>query len=62
MFFGYIERELFWMGTAANWQNTELPKNLQLHIDKGQGKPDIWECHCEEIQEAVKKQSEKKLK
>lgn len=62
MFFGYIERELFWMGIAPNGQNTELPENLQLHLDKGQGKQDIWECQCEEVQEAVKKQSEKKLK
>ncbi|MBD2504144.1 hypothetical protein [Anabaena azotica] len=62
MFFGYIERELLWIENAASWQNTQLPENLHLHNDKGQRKADIWECHCEEIQEAVKKQSEKKLK
>ena len=62
MFFGYIERELLSIEIAPNWTNKQLPENLQLHIDKGQGKADIWECQCEEIQEAVKKQSEKHLK
>lgn len=61
MFFGYIERELLWMEINPNWQPTKLPENLELEIDKGQGKQDIWECQCEEIQEAVKKQSVKKL-
>jgi len=62
MFFGYIERELLSMEIAPNWQNRQLPENLQLQIDKGQGKQDIWECQYEAIQEAVKKQSVKKHK
>lgn len=62
MFFGYIERELLWMEINPNWQSTKLPESLQLQIDNGQGKQDIWECQCEEIQEAMKKQSDKKHK
>ncbi len=62
MFFGYIERELLSMEINPNWQPTKLPENIQLEIDREQCKQDIWQCQCEEIQEAVKKQSVKKLK
>lgn len=62
MFFGNIERELLWKEMLLSWQSTQLPGNLQLQIDKGQGKQDIWDCQCEEIQEVVKKKSMKNLK
>jgi hypothetical protein len=62
MFFGYIEKELLWIEIDPSCQRRQLPENLQLQIDKGQGKQDIWECQCEEIQEAVKEKTVKKLK
>ncbi|BCL36014.1 hypothetical protein [Nostoc sp. MS1] len=62
MFFGYIEKELLGIEIDPTNQTTTLPESLQLQINKGQGKQDIWECQCEEIQAAIKKQSEKKLK
>ncbi|MBD2252321.1 hypothetical protein H6G14_13540 [Nostoc parmelioides FACHB-3921] len=56
MFFGQVERELLWVEVHSHWQNTKLPDNLQLKIDQGQGQQDIWECSCEDIQEALTKQ------
>lgn len=62
MFFGHIEKELLGTEIDPNWQQQKLPENLQLQIDKGQGRQDIWECQYEEIQALVKNQDVKKLK
>lgn len=62
MFFGQVERELLWAEVYSHWQNTKLPDNLQLQIDKGQGQQDIWECRCEDIQEALGKQKPVSMK
>ncbi|WP_414577446.1 hypothetical protein [Anabaena sp. CCY 9402-a] len=45
MFFGQIEREMLSAEIYSIGQNTQLPENLHLLINREQGNHDIWESH-----------------